>query len=63
MILDNEQQRTLILEMFAQVTFPGRHLDLAYAVKAAVVAASVLSPEKEDVQLQREGVTRDAPGT
>jgi hypothetical protein len=52
MVFDNEQQRALILEMFSQVTFPGRHLDLAYAVKAAVVAANVLEPEKEGATLQ-----------
>ena len=33
MILDNENQRKFLLEMFAQVQFPGTVLDVAYQLK------------------------------
>lgn len=40
MILDNEVQRQFLLEMFKQVNFPGQTLEVAYAVKQAVSAAT-----------------------
>ncbi len=45
MILDNEQQRQFLLEMFKQVNFPGAVLDMAYATREAIrTAGSVLQP-------------------
>lgn len=41
MILDNEVQRQFLLEMFKQVNFPGQTLEVAYAVKQAVSAATI----------------------
>lgn len=52
MILDNEEQRTFILEMFNQLNFPGQHIELAVGIKRAVQLATVekyprlLTPEE-----------------
>jgi hypothetical protein len=39
MQLDNEEQRTFILQMMAQINFPGAILDQAYHLKQAVLKA------------------------
>lgn len=44
MILDNEQQRQFLLEIFKQVNFPGQILDIAYAVKQALQQAQITEP-------------------
>ena len=36
MTLDNEDQRTFLLELFKQVNFPGVVLETAYALKTAI---------------------------
>jgi hypothetical protein len=41
MVLDNEQQRKFLLEMFAQVSIPGTILEIAAEIKRAVVTAEV----------------------
>ena len=40
MILDTELQRSFLLEMFKQVSFPGQALDVAYAIKQAITSAA-----------------------
>jgi hypothetical protein len=47
MILDNEQQRKFLLEMFTQVNFPGQFLELAYAVKQALQQAQIAPPAED----------------
>lgn len=44
MILDTEQQRTIILTIIGQTNFPGQALDSIYALKQAVVGAKVVAP-------------------
>jgi hypothetical protein len=51
MTLDNEKQRQFLLEMFKQVQFPGQVLDVAYAVKQAVMQAQI-APTAEDQAAQ-----------
>jgi len=41
MTLDNEQQRQFLLELIKQVNFPGHLIDLAFELKAAIVAAPI----------------------
>lgn len=52
MILDNEQQRKFLLEMFAQVQFPGTVLDVAYQLKREIQGAPLMQsgPAPSDVQ-------------
>lgn len=45
MILDNEQQRTIILTIIGQTNFPGQALDTIYALKQAVQQAKVVNIE------------------
>jgi hypothetical protein len=47
MILDNEQQRKFLLELFAQVNFPGAAIDIAYALKRAIQMAGVAAESSE----------------
>ena len=44
MILDNEDQRRILLEMFDQCSFPGRALDLAASTRRAVIDAPIDPP-------------------
>jgi len=44
MTLDNEQQRSFLLEMMKQVNFPGAILEVAHHVKQAIVHAHVVDP-------------------
>lgn len=44
MILDTEQQRAFLLEMFKQVQFPGAVLEAAHDVLQAVKQAEVTNP-------------------
>jgi hypothetical protein len=48
MILDNEQQKTFLLEMFKQVNFPGSVIDVAHSVLTAIRSSELLSKEKQD---------------
>jgi hypothetical protein len=41
MTLDNEQQRQFLLELIKQVNFPGHLIDMAFDLKAAIVAAKI----------------------
>lgn len=41
MVLDNEQQRQFLLEMFKQVNFPGNILEVAYQIKQDILKAPV----------------------
>lgn len=43
MILDNENQRTFLLEMMKQVSFPGSVLEVAFEVKSAIAQAQIRS--------------------
>lgn len=52
MTLDNETQRQFLLEMMRQVSIPGAHLDTAYAVKQAIVNATVPEPAREPEALK-----------
>lgn len=45
MILDSEQQRSLLLRVIGAVNFPGDSLDLAYQTKQAIKEAKVVSQE------------------
>lgn len=41
MILDDENQRTFILELIKQANISGQLLDIAYQIKKAVESASI----------------------
>jgi hypothetical protein len=41
MIVDSEEQRKLLLEVMDQVSYPGRALEMAYALRQAVIGAAV----------------------
>lgn len=45
MQLDNEEQRTFLLELMKQVNFPGAILDQAYHLKQAVKSAGLPAAE------------------
>jgi len=45
MILDTEQQRQFLLEMFKVVQIPGAAVDAAYQLKQAILQAQITSPE------------------
>jgi hypothetical protein len=56
MILDSEQQRSALLEMFRSINFPGHALDQVYALKQAIVNASVaVQPEPSGAGVTRGG--------
>ena len=44
MILDTPAQKQFLLELMAQVQFPGTVLDMAFEVKQAVVNAKITTP-------------------
>jgi len=44
MILDNPAQKQFLLELMAQVQFPGTLLDMAFETKQAVVNAKITTP-------------------
>lgn len=41
MILDNEEQRAVLLEMFDSIPIQGKFLDIAYRVKQSIVNAEI----------------------
>lgn len=41
MILDTEEQRTILLELLAASNFPGKAIDLLYALQQAIKTAEV----------------------
>lgn len=41
MILDNQQQKQFLLELFNQVQFPGNLLEFAYEVKQSLINSEV----------------------
>lgn len=45
MQLDNEEHRVFLLELFDQVNFPGRTLDIASEVKSAIKTATTKEDE------------------
>jgi hypothetical protein len=48
MVIDKEQHRVLLLEMFSQISFPGQHLEIACELKRAIVGASVVAEPVSD---------------
>lgn len=44
MILDSPAQKQFLLELMAQVQFPGTVLDMAYETKQAIINAKIVSP-------------------
>lgn len=44
MILDNEQQRAFLLDLFNAVQIPGQHLTVAYEIRMAIEKANLLPP-------------------
>ena len=44
MTLDTPAQKQFLLELMAQVQFPGTLLDMAYETKQAITNAKVVSP-------------------
>lgn len=47
MIIDKQEHKALLLEVFKQVQFPGHILDLAYEVKKAIESAEVKEQPKD----------------
>lgn len=47
MTLDNAQQKQFLLEMMQQVQFPGATLEIAYAVKQAILNAQIAAPDHD----------------
>lgn len=50
MILDNEQQRALLLELLQQANFPGKAIDVVYDLKKALQNASILEDRNDNKQ-------------
>lgn len=45
MVIDKKDHKDFLLEMFQQLQFPGKFLELAHEVKSAITAAQVLEKE------------------
>jgi hypothetical protein len=44
MILDKKEHQAFLLELFHQVQFPGKTLDIAYEIKRAIMSAEIKPP-------------------
>lgn len=50
MVIKTEEHKKFLLELIAQVQYPGALLDLAYAVKKEIEGATVGTEKKEEGQ-------------
>lgn len=53
MILDSEQQRTLLLQLLGASTVPGQFIDVAYNLKCAINKAVVQPTSKSGGEAQK----------
>jgi len=48
MTLDNEQQRSIILELIDKAQFPGHAIEMVAEFKSAVIAAPIHQPQEKE---------------
>ena len=61
MKLDKDEHRQFLLELMQQVSYPGKLLDLAYEVKAAIAAAEIESLGSTRLDFDVAADARDLP--
>lgn len=50
MVVDKEEHKLFLLELFDQVNVPGKHIDFVHEVKQAIVRATVQSATSQEAQ-------------